>query len=218
MQKSSPLLSLQRTRDQVRDVLRLMIAGGELGGGDRLEEVELSGRIGVSRTPLREALIALEEEGWVRSIPNKGFSVLAADESMVREIYPILGGLEAAAVRAGGPLLAAAIPELDATNKRLSTETRKPRQYELDSAFHSRLTRDCGNRRLLKLIKDHWAQARRFDGARARGTADRDGSCREHQGIIDAIRRGRTGAAADLLLEHWRRGEDTVTAWLRENS
>ena len=110
------------------------------------------------------------------------------------------------------------IPELDATNKRLSTETRKPRQYELDSAFHSRLTRDCGNRRLLKLIKDHWAQARRFDGARARGTADRDGSCREHQGIIDAIRRGRTGAAADLLLEHWRRGEDTVTAWLRENS
>jgi DNA-binding GntR family transcriptional regulator len=195
-----------------------MITAGQFRGGDRLEEVELSGRIGVSRTPLREALIALEEEGWVRSVPNKGFSVLAADAAMVLEIYPVLGALEAAAVRAAGPRLGAAVPELDDLNRKLSTETRKPRQYELDSAFHFRLTRDCGNGRLLKLIATHWAQARRFDGAQTRGTADRDGSCREHKGIIDAIRRGRPGAAADLLLAHWRRGEGTVTAWLREHS
>jgi DNA-binding GntR family transcriptional regulator len=213
-----PLLTRLRARDQVRTLIETLIRKGELVGGERLEEVQLSRRIGVSRTPLREALIALEEDGLVQSTPNKGFSVIPANESLVREVYPILGALEAAALRLAAPRLKGALVELEEINEKLRRTESKARQYELDTKFHTLLTRSCGNPRLLKLIESHWAQARRFDGAQSRGTADNDGSCREHEQILDAIRADRVGQAAEILIAHWRRGENVVVEWLkREN-
>jgi DNA-binding GntR family transcriptional regulator len=85
----TPLLTRRRARDDVRDLLKSMIRDGALPGGARLDEVRLSERLGVSRTPLREALIAIEAEGMVRSTPNRGFIVVRADAELVREIYPI---------------------------------------------------------------------------------------------------------------------------------
>jgi DNA-binding GntR family transcriptional regulator len=214
MQSEQPLLQIRRAREGVSDLLRGMILTGALRGDERLEEIALSQRIGVSRTPLREALITLEEEGWVRSTPNKGFSVRAADAGAVREIYPILGALEAAAIQGSGEALIAAAPRLCEINRKLSTETQKERQHELDSAFHATLVRDCGNPRLLKLIRDHWGLARRFDGAHSRGTADREGSCREHEEIIAAIEGKDFAGAAVALTRHWARGVETVVRWL----
>jgi DNA-binding GntR family transcriptional regulator len=211
-------ITRHRARDQVRTILEKLIRRGELSGGARLEEVELSRRIGVSRTPLREALIALEEDGLVQSSPNKGFTVVPANEALVREIYPILGALEGAALRLSLPQLKAAAPELKAINDKLSRATDKARQHEFDMQFHARLTHGCGNPRLLKLLDTHWTQARRFDGAQRRGTADREGSCREHAEIVRAIEDGRAAAAVEALIAHWRRGEDTVINWLRGGS
>ncbi len=193
-----------------------MIARGTLAGGARLDEVALSDRIGVSRTPLREALIALEGEGLVQSTPNKGFTVVLANEALVREVFPILAALEAVAVRLSGEAVVKAAPELAALNQELLSARSKPKQYELDSAFHRRLTASCGNARLLKLLAVHRDMARRFDGAHARGTADQAGSCREHAEIVAVIEKGRLDKAADLLIAHWRRGEDVVIAWLKD--
>jgi len=211
----SPLTRL-RARDQVKTLLRSMIAEGALAGGEHLDEIGLSRRIGVSRTPLREALIALEGEGLVQSAPNKGFTLVAADEAMVREVFPILAALEAQAVTLSGKRLIAAAPELAAINERLARTTRKATQYQLDAAIHRGLTDHCGNARLLKLIETHRELAHRFDGAHARGTADQAGSFREHGEIIAAVRAGRLALARDLLLAHWRRGEDIVIAWLKK--
>ncbi len=218
MMHSPPLLIPRRTRDDVLDLMRRMIAGGELRPGARLEEVELSRRIGVSRTPIREALIALEAEGWVRSVPNKGVSVRPADEQMVCEIYPILGALEAAAMRLAGHALEDAIGDLRHLNGKLAAEIERVRQHQLDAAFHRRLVRDCANARLLALIENHWAQAGRYDGAAMRGTANRDGSCREHDAIIAAIEAGDLDLASAHLWRHWEHGVDVVRAWLRANS
>lgn len=217
MMQSATLLVPRRARDDVLNLMRRMIAKGELKAGARLEEVELSRRIGVSRTPIREALIALEVEGWVRSVPNKGVSVRPADEQMVCEIYPILGALEAAAMRLVGPALEAAIGDLRQLNGQLATETRRVRQYQLDAAFHRRLVRDCGNARLLALIETHWAQAGRYDGAATRGTANRDGSCREHEAVIEALAAGDLDAASALLWRHWEHGVEVVRTWLSAN-
>lgn len=211
-----PLLVRRRARDEVRDLVRDMIGRGALAGGARLDEVALSERIGVSRTPLREALIALEGEGLVQSTPNKGFTVVVANEALVREVFPILAALEAAAVRLSGQALVKAAPELAAVNQALLGARSKPKQYELDSAFHRHLTAGCGNARLLKLLTTHRDIACRFDGAHARGMADQAGSCEEHTAIVAAIERGRLDKAADLLIAHWRRGEDVVIAWLKE--
>jgi DNA-binding GntR family transcriptional regulator len=207
-----------RARDQVKALLQSMIADGALASGQRLDEIGLSSRIGVSRTPLREALIALEGEGLVQSVPNRGFRVVAADEVLVREVFPILGALEAQALRLSGSRIVESASKLAAINSALARATRKAKQYELDSAFHRALTEHCGNARLLKLIETHREFARRFDGAGQRGTADQVGSCREHGEIIEAVRGQKLSRASDLLLAHWRRGEGVVIAWLRKNA
>jgi DNA-binding GntR family transcriptional regulator len=216
MQNQIAGINRSRTRDQIRSVLATLIGRGELKSGQRLEEVELASRLGVSRTPLREALIGMEEDGLVRSSPNKGFCVVPADAALVREIYPILGALEAAALRLAAARLKSALPELTKINDTLARTADKTRQYELDSQFHAVLTRLCGNPRLLKLLQTHWTQARRFDGAQRRGTADREGSCREHAQILRAVESGRIDDACDKLIDHWRRGEDVVIAWLAD--
>jgi DNA-binding GntR family transcriptional regulator len=199
-------------------LLRSSIVEGLFPAASRLDEVGVSQRMGVSRTPLREALIALEEEGLVRSSPNKGFTVVPADVALVREVYPILASLERLAVGLGGRRLAEALPELEQLNDRLAEADESPEQYALDVAFHDRLVRDCGNDRLLRLIEIHRAQARRFDGAHRRGTADREGSCAEHRQVIEAIRSGRIDEAQRLVEAHWQRGEDVVIAWLERQS
>jgi DNA-binding GntR family transcriptional regulator len=216
MQNSSALLQRRRTRDEVRDLLRGMIEAGALAPGSRLDETGLSARVGVSRTPLREALIALEEDGLVESEPNKGFKVVPRSAALVREIFPILAALEAAAVRLAGERVIALAPELAALNNALAIETRPAKQYAADCAFHDLLTRECGNPRLLKLIETFRSQSRLFDGAHARGTANHEGSCREHAAIVAALEAGQVEAAADLLTKHWRGGEDVVIAWIEE--
>lgn len=210
------LLTPRRMRDDVADVMRGLIASGDLKPGARLEEVELGRRIGVSRTPIREALITLEAEGWVRSAANKGVSVRPADEAMVCELYPILGALETAALRltSWSPQ---AIAELRDLNRRLASETRRAHQFELDSAFHRGLVRGCGNPMLLAMLERHWAQAGRYDGATARGTANRNGSCADHAAICDALEAGDMNQAANLLWRHWEHGAEVVRSWLRAN-
>lgn len=213
-----PQVNRLRVRDQAKALLQSMIADGALSDGEHLDEIGLSRRIGVSRTPLREALIALEAEGLVRSEPNKGFRVVAADEALVREVFPVIGALEAQAVRLTGDDLKAVVGDLKKLTDNLRQAKSKPLQYKLDAAFHHTLTRQCGNARLLRLLDTHRDLARRFDGAHARGTADHAGTCREHAAIVAAIERGEIEQASTLLLAHWRRGEDVVINWLRSRT
>lgn len=217
MQTDRPIL-LSRARDEVRDALRGMILSGDVPPDGRVEEIELSTRLGVSRTPVREALIALESEGLVRSRPNRGFVVLPLDAAQVRETYPVLAALESAALKLSAEHLQAALPDLRDINRRLAGERSRARQHELDRAFHDRLTRDCGNPRLLTLLQAEWTRARRFDGAFERGTADQAGSCAEHDLVIAAIEAGRLDEAAAVLEQHWRRGIEVVVKWLNEKS
>lgn len=213
-----PLLTRRRARDDVRALVKTMIRDGALPGGARLDEVRLSQRIGVSRTPLREALIALEAEGLVRSAPNRGFTVVRADAELVREIYPIKGALESAALRLGAEAARANLPELRAINARLARETSKARMYRLDAQFHELLLAGCKNERLMAMIDSFRAQAARVDGAHRRGMADRDGSCRQHASVLDALEAGDDDAAEAALRRHFHLGAAVVIQWLEENT
>jgi DNA-binding GntR family transcriptional regulator len=195
-----------------------MILDGELAAGSRIEEVDLATRIGVSRTPVREALIALERDGLVQSRPHRGFTVTPADASLVREAFPVLAALEGAAMRLAWPRLREVASELAELNGKLAAAKARADQYALDHAFHARLTADCGNDRLLELLEIERARARRFDGADRRGTADQAGSCREHAAIIAAIRKDDLAEAASRLQDHWERGIGVVIQWLEQSS
>lgn len=210
----TPLTPL-RAADQAYGAIRELIVEGLLEEG-RIEEIPLAERLGVSRTPVREALQRLACEGLVICRPNRGYRLVPAGVELVRESYPILGALEAAALRLAGPLLGTAVAELRALVDALEAARDPARQYELDHDFHRRLIRDCGNARLLALIETERVRAQRFDGAHRRGTHDRVGSCAEHRQIVAAIERGGIEQAAQLLEAHWRRGVRTVVEWLAE--
>src|SRR5262245_39265387 len=198
-----------RLRDDIVDRLASLIASGELDR-DRLKEIELARQLGVSRTPLREALLILESEGLVVSEVNKGFRVAALSEARVRELYPILGALEALCVRESGERLRARVGELRAVNAALRASRTKGRRHALDRRFHELLRAYSPNRSAVDLVRRLWLQAQRFDGAADRGMADPVGSLRDHVAITDAIARGDFAAAAARIEEHWRHGVDVV--------
>lgn len=210
-----PLRPRNRLRDEIVQELAGLIASGELREVERLKELELAARLGVSRTPLREALLVLESEGLVVSEVNKGFRVAALSEARVRELYPILGSLEALAVRGGGGPLLARAGELCAVNERLRVARGNVRRHALDRQFHELLWSGSENATLVDLLRRLWRQAQQFDGAAERGMADLDGSTSDHAAIADAIGRGELDGAACRLEAHWRKGVDVVIGWLR---
>jgi DNA-binding GntR family transcriptional regulator len=87
----------QRLHDTVVDTLRRFIVEGVLQAGTKLNERELCERLGISRTPLREALKVLAAESLIELSPNRGASVLRLSEAEIREMFELLGGFEAMA-------------------------------------------------------------------------------------------------------------------------
>ncbi|HEY6036883.1 MAG TPA: GntR family transcriptional regulator [Kofleriaceae bacterium] len=215
-------VSRPRLRDDIATELTRLIACGELPAVERLKEVELAAKLGVSRTPLREALLVLERDGLVISEVNKGFRVADLSETRVRELFPVIAALEAEALRAGGDATRALGPELLALNAELrrlvrpGAKTAKAKLHELDRRFHATVSSACPNALLLDLLQRLRLQAQRFDGGTARGLADPAWTVREHEAIARAIAAGKLDRAAELTREHRRVGIEIVIGWLRE--
>ncbi|MEM6570130.1 MAG: GntR family transcriptional regulator, partial [Planctomycetota bacterium] len=94
-------MPLTRTslRQQAASELRSRLLRGDLAPGHRVNETAIAAELGVSQTPVREALLLLERERFLDSAPGRGFTVRPLDPDEVREIYPVLGNLEAFALR-----------------------------------------------------------------------------------------------------------------------
>lgn len=204
----------QPLREEVQQVLRDWIVEERLAPGSEIREPRLAAELGVSRTPVREALLALEREGFIRSTMNKGFAVTSVNEQVVRETYPILGALEALAVRLQGEALGAACPELLRLNERMRAGGDGPTLYALDLEWHGLLWQGCPNARLVQTIEDLKQLARRFDGAYRRGMANLAGSCDQHAEIAEALGRGEIDLASRRLEAHWNEGIGVVLRWL----
>src|SRR5881396_1764111 len=107
-------------RADLRRIVLERIVRGELAPGVRIKESRLAEELGTSRTPLREALINLEQEGFVRSELAHGFSVEPLSGREVRETYPILWTLEGLALRASGNAIYTLLGELTKINATLA--------------------------------------------------------------------------------------------------
>jgi DNA-binding GntR family transcriptional regulator len=209
-------IQIDRVRDRVREAIGEMIVTGDIPSGSHLDEVGVSEQIGVSRTPVREALIALESEGLVQSRPRKGFVVVRAQPELVRESFAILGALESLAIKSSGAALFENIANLRELNEMLSKEEVKARQYELDRAFHAMLTARCSNKRLLSLLAMERARAQLIDGYHGRGIASLEMSVGQHSTIIAAIESGKFDEAAKLAEQHWIDGIGVVIKWFEQ--
>ena len=139
---------------QVADYIRRQIFEGNLKVGERVPQDEIAADLGVSRAPVREAIIALDREGWVMIQPHRGAFVIGLDENSTRDHYELLGrvygyGAHRAAERATPEQLAA----LTAVHRKLQAATDPHEFSELNLEFMRRLVGVAASRRVSSTVR-----------------------------------------------------------------
>ena len=207
-------LKRQTTGGAVGDSLRADIEKGRLSPGARLDEAGLADRFGVSRTPVREAILALEREGLLERRPYKGCFVRSFDDQKIEQIFPIIGALEALAIRLACLPAQKTLARLKALNARMSApDLTGFDRYKLDRDFHLAVAGLSGNAILTEEIARLLTLAGRFDAGAEKGLADLTGSSRHHEQMIRALEAGEREAAAEISGRHWAAGIEVIRNW-----
>ena len=202
---TSEIIERQPLREQVRRVVLRRILQGELSGGANMNEAQLADDLGVSRTPVREALMQLEQEAFLVSDPGRGFFVAPMTAQEVRDLFPLIGVLESTALRWAGPPPASALKELDAINDALAGIDEDPEAaLNLNGQWHRLLVRHSNNQRLRDMIEQVRRQAYRYEyNYFMQGSVRTGTSVDLHEAITGPLNRGDVEAACDAIAEHW---------------
>lgn len=210
-----PPIARAPLRSEVRRLLLEEIVRGDLAPSEGINEAELSSRLGVSRTPLREAMLALIQEGFVTATPGRGFSVRALTRADAEAIYPILWTLEGLALRSSWPLSVMRLRQVEEANRRLeAARTDAGLALARDREWHALLLADCPNRMLLDMIANLKDRAARYEDAYMRNSGQVITSVAQHREIQAAIRRADLDRALALLEKNWRVSLDFLGPWL----
>lgn len=196
--------------------IRRLITSGEFGAGEVLREDELAERLGMSRTPLREAIARLETEGLVVSRRHRSAVVFKPSTEELREIYEMRIALESLAARlatrTAGP---DDVAELERLWKELDATPPGRAWVRLNREFHLRLYRASGRKRLIRLIENLRDQSEpyvRMLVIFGHGPEAQEG----HRRMIDAVRAGDGEGAAQATAEHLTATMTTVMAEMEQ--
>ena len=206
-------------RDVVFNTLRQAILRGELKPGERLMEIQLANKLGVSRTPIREAIRKLELEGLVLMIPRKGAEVAEITEKNMLDVLEVRRALEELAVKlACERITEEEIQELkdaaDAFQKILSAKD-ITKIAEADEAFHDVIFKSTGNDRLIQLLNSLREQMYRYRLEYLKREEYHPQLLEEHQQIIDRITRKDQSEAAELIDRHIGNQVDVMLEMIR---
>lgn len=196
--------------------LREMIVKGHLDAGARINEVHLGATLGVSRTPLREALMRLVTEGMVVSKPRFGFYVADLTLSEFEQTYAIRGLLDPEALRLAGLPSDKQLARLTSLNEKLSHTTDPATIIARDNAWHLELISGCPNRMLIGLVEQFIERGRRYELALMRERRNVERTVRDHDGILAALQRGDLETACDLLRLNMESGKEPIASWLKQ--
>lgn len=203
-----------------------MIIEGEYGPDERLIEEQLADRLGVSRTPIRQALTMLEAEGLVELVPNKGAMVCSFSADDVWDIYDLRAVLEGhaarrAASRVGeGELdrLAALAEEMEGLVGRFSDHEEEIRRLvSLNQEFHGTIVEASRNRRLGRLLRGTVQIPLMFKAFFWYTPHERTISNQYHRQILEALEKGDADRAEIMMREHVYEGRDFVIGALKED-
>jgi len=210
-----------RLVDDIHQRLLEMISMGRLSPDSKLHQNRLADELGVSRTPIREALLRLEREGLVYTQPGRGMFVKGVRRAEIRELYEARGTLE--------PLVARMACER-ATAKDVAAieaiQRRHERTYpgDVGLAFrsnlelHTELVKPCGNQVLLRFLESVWHQgaAFRIFAYYARDPETTTEMVKEHRQIVDAMKAADGAAVEKLLRRHIRAAYESLAKQLDE--
>lgn len=214
------MATIERTslRQQVLQEIRNQILEGALPSGSAIREEPLAEALGVSRTPVREALHSLEREGLVSSEPGKGFRVGDLSAAEVQELYPLRALLEPLALRLAGTPEPQALDELRLLNTQLSSTAKGPAWIDTDDRWHDLLVEQCPNRHLLRMIDNLRRLTRRYEFAYLAGhPGDPTASTQQHDEILVSLETGNLDQACDLLADNMVVSIEPILRWLQES-
>ena len=201
-------------RDVVFNTLRHAILKGELEPGERLMEIALAQKLGVSRTPIREAIRKLELEGLVVMVPRKGAEVADITEKDLRDVLEVRTALEELSIElAMKNMNDDDYKQLTEANKLFAKDSEGDdliKIAEADVAFHELMYMATGNKRLIQMINNLREQMYRY---RLEYIKDKSTHARlvdEHNRIIDAMVKNDVAAAKAAIKLHVENQEESI--------
>jgi len=206
-------------RDVVFNTLRKAILTGELKPGERLMEIHLANRLGVSRTPIREAIRKLELEGLVTMIPRRGAEVAQITEKSLQDVLEVRRALDALCVELACDRISFEEKEAlgracDAFEK-ATWDSDVTTIAEADVALHDIIVQATGNRRLIQLINNLSEQMYRYRFEYIKDEKGHDNLVNEHRIIYESILQGDKEKAAQAARLHIDNQEKAIIRQIR---
>lgn len=196
------------------------ILSGQIPSGESLIELKLSSEMGVSRTPVREAIRMLEQKGLVQIIPNKGAVVLGISEKDLKDIYTIRMYIEGLASRWAAENIneeqMRELTEIVDLQEFYNIKQANGKINDLDSRFHEKIYEISGSRTLQHTLSDlhHMIQRYRKLSFSTQGRAQK--AIQEHREILDAICRHDEGEAERLTIQHIANARENLLHIIKE--
>jgi DNA-binding GntR family transcriptional regulator len=192
-------------RSQVREELLARMRSGEARPGESINEVQLAAELGVSRTPLREALIALESEGQLESENGKGFRFVPLSAREFEELCPIIIALESLAIDLSS------VQDLQRIGTDLEADFSEDVAVHAlvnrrDDEWHGHMLSACPNVRLLEYIGAVRLAIHRYESLLVSDNVMVERSSLEHSAIAKHLAAGNIPAAKDALAANWTNG------------
>jgi len=209
-------LSRRNISEEVANTVRQLIVDGTIAAGSRINEVHLARELGVSRTPLREAIARLVREDTLVTVPRVGAFVRPLTVEEFEQIYPIRALLDPEALRLSGLPSRLEIDRLERLNARIDAATDPDTIIALDDEWHLLLIGNCPNEVLIDLIRAFMRRTRRYELALMRERRQVDVATDTHREIIAALRRSDLEGAAAILKHNLESGGEPIRSWLLE--
>lgn len=207
-------------RDVVFNTLRQSILTGELRPGERLMEIHLADKLGVSRTPIREAIRKLELEGLVTMIPRRGAEVAQITEKNLRDVLEVRSALDALAIElACDRITAEELEELRKACDHFEEETCKGDANQMalaDVALHDIILTASRNERLIGMISNLSQQMYRYRLEYVKDPGSYERLIQEHRIIYEAIRDKDKETGAGAIRAHIDNQEKVIIKMISE--
>ena len=208
--------SYKPLREIVFETLRDAIINQVLEPGERLMEIQMADEMGVSRTPVREAIRKLELEGLVIMVPRKGAYVAGISVKDIHEVFEVRTSLEGLAASLAAQIITP--EELDEMERNLFLEAGELAGnnlrsiVEIDTSFHDLLYKAAKNQKLFQMVNNLQEQLQRFRSASLARPGRSKTALDEHRKILEALALGDAKLAQKLAMEHIESAETAMMA------
>ena len=204
-------------RDVVFRTLRQAILRGELKPGERLMEIRLANQLGVSRTPIREAIRMLELDGLVIMVPRKGAQVAQITEKDLNDVLEVRLGLEELAVKLACQKLYQASRSFEQMLETTETDDLQ-KLAQADVAFHDVIYQATNNERLIQLLNNLREQMYRYRIEYLKDVKSRRSLVEEHDALYEHMKNRDLAGAQKMIREHIERQQESIMQTVHHQS